>query len=195
MPKPAVTPILLIDDAEVDLAYIWAHSQDDPYPGGHRYRLWLPSSLADPWLSGSQRLSELGSILRFLPFLPLGKQVTEIKMPFFVLNTIDKITSAEEGVEVEGECSPHCSQLECPYCGATIWANWLFDYCDRGDTGSLLYGCKECGNASRVELSDETIALTASDGNKQSTCKQHGLKHAFLDGRFTIAIGKLRWER
>jgi hypothetical protein len=119
----------------------------------------------------------------------------ESKASLFVLNAIDKVTRAEGGVEVEGECSPHCSRLECPHCGATIWANRLFDDCARDGAGSLLFTCKECRKAATVELSDEIVSLTASDGDRQSTCRQHGLKHALLDGRLTIGLGKLQWGR
>jgi hypothetical protein len=191
MSMPLAVTTLLIDGAEVDAGHVWTHAQDDPYPGGHRYRLWLPEPLASPWLSVGRGLSGLDTALASVR---AAKQVQEIKTPRFVLNTIDSVTRGEQGVEIQGECSPHCSRLGCPYCGATVWVNWLFDHCARGADGSLLFRCKGCHEAAKVTLTDDIVSLVSTDGGRKSTCRQHALKHVLRDGLLAIALGKLKWE-
>jgi hypothetical protein len=63
MSVPIANPGLLIDDIEVDLGNIWIHSQDDPYPGGYRYRLWLPEPLSGSWVSAGRGLDGLASVV------------------------------------------------------------------------------------------------------------------------------------
>ncbi len=97
-------PRLLIDGAEVDLANVWIHHQDDPYPGGHRYCLWLPAPLAAAWRADSrQGLSWLGAQLSFWR---MEHGIREFKPWLFVLNTIDAVVPVGPEVEIRGECSP-----------------------------------------------------------------------------------------
>jgi molybdenum cofactor cytidylyltransferase len=104
MSIPDPCPRLLIDGAEVDLANVWIHHQDDPYPGGHRYCLWLPGPLAGDWLTDPRdRLFWLASQLSIWR-MKHGSQAAEPWL--FVLNTIDAVISVGQGVEIRGDCSP-----------------------------------------------------------------------------------------
>ena len=189
MPAPVVRPRLLIDGAEVDLSDVWIHSQDDPYPGGHRYRLWLPEPLAGSWSGGG--LLALGSALAAAPRAVRTREPGE---PAFVLNTIEKVTPGEQGVEIEGECSPHCVTLHCPSCRATVWVNWLFDYCTRGTEGELRFRCNGCSESSKVALKGEWVSLSSMDGARVSSCRQPTLGHASCDGALTLRLGNLEWK-
>jgi len=113
------SPRLLIDDNEVDLASVWIHAQDDPYPGGHRYCLWLPGPLGNEWMSkigldpaathkGMERLSRDG--LFWLDGVIKIWRMTNAALSnaplLFVINTISQIAPLQEDIEVRGVCSP-----------------------------------------------------------------------------------------
>jgi hypothetical protein len=191
MSMPAANPRLLIDATELDLSEVWIHRQDDPYPGGYRYRLWLPESLTTQWPTNAQKdLMWLGGVLGFWR----REQETGKAGPLaFVLNTLEKITQVQSGVEIHGECSPHCSTVQCPSCGATVWVNWLFDHCLLGPQGELRFKCKECSAVGTVSLDGESLSLSSLDGIQVSRCRQVGLKHKFHEGAHAIALGKLKW--
>jgi hypothetical protein len=191
MSMPAAKPRLLMDATEVDLSEIWIHRQDDPYPGGHRYCLWLPESLSAQWPANARKdLMWLDGVLGFWRW---EQRTQKARPPGFVLNTIEKITQAESGVEIHGECSPHCSTVNCPSCRATVWVNWLFDHCFRGPEGELRFKCKECSAVATVGLDGESLSLSSLGGIQVSRCVQVALKHRFHDGAHTIALGKLKW--
>src|SRR4051794_22391578 len=98
MSMPAASPRLLIDTTEVDLSDIWIHRQDNPYPGGHRYSLWLPESLTAQWPMNAQKASLwLDGVVSFWR---REQGTREPGPPSFVLNTIESITQADGGVEV-----------------------------------------------------------------------------------------------
>ena len=116
---PNADPRLLIDDVQVGIGNVWIHAQDDPYPGGHRFVIWLPADLATYWLSrvGLESGKAYRDLLFFsrkgLLFLAgalgswrIAQKNKEVKPWLFVLNTIDQVTPAEEGLEIQGECSP-----------------------------------------------------------------------------------------
>jgi hypothetical protein len=191
MSMPASNSRLLVDGTEVDLSEVWVHRQDDPYPGGHRYRLWLPESVTAHWPGNVQRdLMWLDGVIGFWR----REQGPGKAGPLaFVLNTIEKITQAESGVEIDGECSPHCLTVHCPTCGATVWVNWLFDHCLRGPEGELRFKCKDCSAVGTVSMDGENLSLSSLDGIQVSQCRQVGLKHRFHDGVHTIALGRLKW--
>jgi len=188
---PATNPRLLIDATDVDVSEVWIHRQDDPYPGGHSYRLWLPESLIAQWPTNAQK--DLMWLDRVLSVWRTGKRSRKAAAPAFVLNTIEKITQAVRGVEIHGECSPHCSTLDCPSCGAPVWVNWLYDHSLRGPDGELRFKCKECSTLGSVSLDGESLWLSSSDGTQRSRCMQVGLKHRFHNGIHTIALGKIKW--
>jgi hypothetical protein len=104
MSSSTTGPRLLIDEAEVHLGHAWMHDQDYPYPGGHRYRLWLPGELAEPWLSG--RRPTLSGLYSLLSFSGLQQAVRETKPWLYVLNTVEAVEPMPAGVELRGECSP-----------------------------------------------------------------------------------------
>ena len=119
MPVPATTPRLRIDEMETDFGEVWLHAQDDPYPGGHRYSLWLPDSMARDWLShvglepgrrydGVEHLSRDGLfwLAAALACWRMGQERQEAKPWLFVLNTITQVVPGNQGVEVRGVCSP-----------------------------------------------------------------------------------------
>jgi hypothetical protein len=118
----------------------------------------------------------------------------EAKPALFVLNTIGKVSQGGQGVEIQGECSPHCSTLECPNCGATIWVNWLFDRCVRNVDGGLLFNCKESSKISIVTLDDEQVSLSSLHGKQKRACRQSGLKLELDEGVLKITLGKLKWQ-
>ena len=113
------SPRLLIDGSHVNLDNIWIHAQDDPYPGGHRYCLWLPSGLGHRWMKqlaldptqwhdGMEHLSRKGLFWLEAELSTWGmeqKQASDAPW-LFVINTISQIAPAEPGVEVRGICSP-----------------------------------------------------------------------------------------
>jgi hypothetical protein len=190
LPKPVASPSLRIDDAEVELSSIWIHSQDAPYPGGHRYRLWLPEALGNSWRAGIGGLYGLGSTLASAE----AHRMQGGGPALFVLNTIDTVSDREGGVEIEGECSPHCSSLHCPSCGATVWANWLFNFCARGTEAELRFRCDACSNVSNVTFEGERVSLASLDGTHVSTSRQSALKYALCNGVLTVRLGKLTWN-
>lgn len=191
MSIPAANPKLLIDATEVDLSGVWVHHHSDPYPGGHRYRLWLPESLTDQWTANAQ--DDVGWLANVLGRWRREQGTGVAGPPTFVLNTIEKITKAESGVEFYGECSPHCATVHCPSCRATVWVNWLFDHCLCGPEGELRFKCKECSADGTVNLDGESVSLSGLDGTQVSRCRQVGLKHQLHDGVHMIALGKLKW--
>jgi hypothetical protein len=190
MATPVAHHRLLIDGTDMDLSNIWIHSQDDPYPGGHRYGLWLSEPLASSWLASGCGLFGLSSVLALAQMLGRAR---ESEAAVFVLNTIERVAQEDQGVEIEGECSPHCSTLHCPSCGAIVWVNWLFDYCTRGAGGELTFRCNGCSRASKVALHGKRVSLSSSDGDRVSSCMQAALEHASCDGALTIRLGKLKW--
>jgi hypothetical protein len=112
-------PLLLIDDQEVDLGNVWVHAQDDPYPGGHRYCLRLPESLAAHWMSKvglepTQQYDHMEYLSRhglfWLDGVLAGWRMQRSDLArmsvTFVINTISKIIPIGLGVEVHGVCSP-----------------------------------------------------------------------------------------
>jgi len=191
MPTPLASPLLRIDDAEADLGSVWVHAQDDPYPGGHRYRLWLPEPSTAWWLDATGDLLGLGTALAHWR-REGGTRSSGTGV--FVLNTIEAVARADGGVEVQGECSPHCSTLGCPSCGTTLWVNWLFDYCARGAGGRVTFRCKECSAWSEVALDGRRVSLSSPDGLRISSCTQAALQHECRDGALQIRLGKLQWK-
>ncbi len=192
MSMPLTRVQLLIDETEVDLGNIWVHRQGEPHPGGHRYRVWLPAAFTAKWPAKVEP-----DLMQLDCLLSCWRQEQGIRIAgpaLFVLNTIDKITETGQGVEGEGECSPHCSTLKCPCCSSTVWANWLFDHCVRGEGGSLLFTCRDCSGVSKVTVENEVVALSSLDGNRKSECRQVALGHQRLDGNLRITLGKLRWD-
>jgi hypothetical protein len=181
---------LLIDEVEIELGRIWIHSQDDPYPGGHRYRLWFPERHASVWRASGGELSGLSYVLSSIA---REHQPKKDESPCFVLNTIQNVTQAEQGVEIVGEYSPHCSTLDCPYCGAMIWTNWLFDHCSPNADGSLQFTCKDCSKVATVNFSGPIVSLFTLDREMVSTCRQVALQHELREGVLTIRPGKLQW--
>lgn len=119
MSTNADSPQLLIDDNEVNIDAVWIHAQDDPYPGGHRYRLWLPSRLADEWMTklgllpvvryeGVEHLSRDGLFrlsCELVAFRMARGETSDVPWQF-VINTISQIAPIQNGVEVRGICSP-----------------------------------------------------------------------------------------
>jgi hypothetical protein len=191
MSMPDANPQLRIDEAEADLTEVWIHRQDDPYPGGLRYRLWLPESLLAQWPANAQK--DLMWVDGVLSFWRREQRTRKAGPPAFVLNTIEKIAQAERGIEIHGECSPQCTTVHCPSCGATVWVNWLFDHCLCGPEGKLRFKCKECSADGTVTLDGESVSLSWLDGTQVSRCRQVGLKHELHDGVHMIALGKLKW--
>ena len=119
MPIAPTDPRLLIDDTETDLNSIWIHAQDDPYPGGHRYSLWLPASIAESWLlqiglEKGQRYDGMEHVSRdalywlhsALAQWHMQKGDQGGKPCLFVLNTLAQVAPAGQGVEIRGVCSP-----------------------------------------------------------------------------------------
>jgi len=119
MSTKADSPRLLIDDNEVNLDAVWIHAQDDPYPGGHRYCLWLPPPLADGWMTklglrpdviyeGMEHLSRDGLfwLSGELAAFRMERGETSDVPWLFVINTISQIAPIQHGVEVRGICSP-----------------------------------------------------------------------------------------
>lgn len=111
---------LEVEGAEVPLGSAWVHHQSDPYPGGLRYRLIVPTAMAVQWVG--ERLGRDGEGVdvhraRKVLFLIAGMlswvrheatrggHTPEAELTH-VLNTID---SVEEGVAyytIGGVCSP-----------------------------------------------------------------------------------------
>lgn len=106
---------LEVDGKEVPVAKVLVHSQRDPFPGGHDYRLFLPAKQGQEWISelglepGSagefddqlswDGLYWLGSVLS-------GVMPSMVPDPCFVLNTISKVQRTEDGIWIQGICSP-----------------------------------------------------------------------------------------
>jgi hypothetical protein len=97
-----------VDDVEVPSASVWTHQQDDPFPGGHSYRITVPSgNPLQPALDEPIR-SRLDRQRGFSWFFFLSSVLEhDDHTPFdYVLNTIDSVESTENGVIVSGIASP-----------------------------------------------------------------------------------------
>jgi len=119
VPNEIECPRLLIDESDVDLDNIWIHAQDDPFPGGHHYSLWLPSRIGNEWmkklaLNPTQRYEGMEHLSRNGLFWLAGElsawrmeySQTSVAPWLFVINTISQIAPSEQGIEIRGICSP-----------------------------------------------------------------------------------------
>jgi hypothetical protein len=100
-----------VDGAIRDQRTIWAHQQDDPYPGGHRYEVVLQGGSTLDHLRGlpldvTTRLPS-DEAHTFLQRIYLTFDSPEEGIPWeFVLNTVDTVRTKDGAVLISGECSP-----------------------------------------------------------------------------------------
>ena len=100
---------LEVDGTDVSLSAVWVHAQTDPYPGGHRYRLIVPSADADAWLRRMEiQLSDLNDCgIWFQSFVGHFAGDARGSLPCaYVLNTVEDVQATDEYLEVTGVCSP-----------------------------------------------------------------------------------------
>jgi hypothetical protein len=109
---------LEVEGAEVPMASVWVHHQRDPYPGGLRYRLSVPMSMAAPWIGrlpgrgdvdedGARRgLTAIAGMLSWARYEDAGGgHAQEVRLTH-VLNTIDTVEESEARYTIGGICSP-----------------------------------------------------------------------------------------
>jgi hypothetical protein len=100
-----------VDRIRRDQRTIWAHAQDDPCPGGHRYEVRFHGAAALEYLRGHPcpvrtRLGQ-GEAGSFLNLIYLALEAPEPDNPFeVVLNTVDAVEISGETICITGECSP-----------------------------------------------------------------------------------------
>ena len=104
-----MTARLEVDGTDVPLSVVWVHAQTDPYPGGHRYRLLVPITVADEWLRRMEiQQSDLGDCgIWFQSLVGDFARDARCSLPLAcVLNTVENIQTTDEYLEVTGVCSP-----------------------------------------------------------------------------------------
>lgn len=105
------TATVSVDGVVRDHRTIWAHQQDDPCPGGHRYEVVLAGRGAIEHLEGlpldaKERLNGRRAH-QFLQLICWALEVPEEGISWeFVLNTIDSVHTENDTVRISGECSP-----------------------------------------------------------------------------------------
>jgi hypothetical protein len=109
---------LEVEGVEVFLDTVWVHHQNDPYPGGLRYRLLVPTAMAAQWVG--ERLDRKNEGIdvhwaREVLFLIAGmlswvrhKTAREGHISAeltHVLNTIETVEESESHFQFGGVCS------------------------------------------------------------------------------------------
>jgi hypothetical protein len=116
MAKNREYPILEVDETAIPIGVVWIHYQRDPFPGGRRYRLHLPESVAlvlaerlgrsmsiDTSDDSRECLYWLSSIFSELTRSDRSDE-TETR---YVINSVSSTEFHEDGaVDIYGVCSP-----------------------------------------------------------------------------------------
>lgn len=105
------TASVSIDGTARDQRTIWAHQQQDPYPGGHRYEVIFRGASVHEYLHGlpldvTTRL-DAATAHNLLERIRWALEAPEEAIAWeFVLNTIDAVQTTSDTVSISGECSP-----------------------------------------------------------------------------------------